>query len=62
MAEAPKWIFTTRDRWSVPLKYVLDILQSEEAFTVAEYKYTHTHKHEMQTANVKSWNASKVSH
>ena len=26
---------------SVPLKYVPDILQSEEAFTVEEYKYTH---------------------
>ena len=27
------------------LKYVLDILQTEEAFTVEEYKHTHTHKH-----------------
>ena len=25
------------------LKYVLDILQTEEAFTVQEYKHTHTH-------------------
>ena len=25
------------------LKYVLDILQMEEAFTVEEYKHTHTH-------------------
>ena len=25
------------------LKYVLDILQTEEAFTVEEYKHTHTH-------------------
>ena len=25
------------------LKYVLNILQTEEAFTVEEYKHTHTH-------------------
>ena len=25
------------------LMYVLDILQTEEAFTVEEYKHTHTH-------------------
>ena len=25
------------------LKYVLDILQTEEAFTVEEYKHTHAH-------------------
>ena len=25
------------------LKYVLDILQTEEAFTLGEYKHTHTH-------------------
>ena len=25
------------------LKYVLDILQTEEVFTVEEYKHTHTH-------------------
>ena len=25
------------------LKYVLDILQTEEAFTVKEYKHTHTY-------------------
>ena len=25
------------------LKYALDILQTEEAFTVEEYKHTHTH-------------------
>ena len=25
------------------LKYVLDILQTEEAFTMEEYKHTHTH-------------------
>ena len=28
---------------TVPLKYVSDILQTEEAFTVEEYKYRHTH-------------------
>ena len=27
------------------LKYVLDILQTEEAFTVEEYKHTHTDTH-----------------
>ena len=27
------------------LKYVLDILQTEKAFTVEEYKHTHTHTH-----------------
>ena len=27
------------------LKYVLEILQTEEAFTVEEYKYIHTHTH-----------------
>ena len=27
------------------LKYVLDILQTEEAFMVEEYKHTHTHTH-----------------
>ena len=27
------------------LKYVSDILQTEEAFTVEEYKNTHTHTH-----------------
>ena len=30
------------------LKYVLDILQTGEAFTVEEYKHTHTHT---KTAN-----------
>ena len=43
MEEAPKLIFTTQDRWSVPLKCVLDILQREEAFTVKEYNHTHTY-------------------
>ena len=27
------------------LKYVLDILQAEEAFTVEEYKHTHTREY-----------------
>ena len=27
------------------LKYVLDILQTEEAFTVEEHKHTHAHTH-----------------
>ena len=27
------------------LKYVLDILQTEEAFTVEEYNHIHTHTH-----------------
>ena len=27
------------------LKHVWDILQTEEAFTVKEYKHTHTHRH-----------------
>ena len=27
------------------LKYVLDILQTEEAFTVEEYTHTYTHTH-----------------
>ena len=35
------------------LKYVLDILQTEEAFTVEEYKHTHTHTryHQKYTPN-----------
>ena len=33
------------------LKYVLDILQTEEAFTVEEYKHTHTHTHTEQYYN-----------
>ena len=27
------------------LKHAWDILQTEEAFTVKEYKHTHTHRH-----------------
>ena len=42
LAEAQRLILTTQYRWSVPLKYVSDILQTEEAFTVEEYKHTHT--------------------
>ena len=32
------------------LKYALDILQTEEAFTVEEYKHTHTHTDDSQVA------------
>ena len=49
LAEAPREISKTQDRWCVPLKYVLDILQSEEIFTVEEYKHTHTHTHTQGT-------------
>ena len=31
------------------LRYVLDILQTEEAFTVEEYKHTHTHTRTRKT-------------
>ena len=31
------------------LKYVLDILRTEEAFTVEEYTHTHTHTHTHNT-------------
>ena len=31
------------------LKYVLDILQTEEAFTVEEYNHIHTHTHTQPT-------------
>ena len=27
------------------VKYILDILQTKEAFTMDEYKHTHTHTH-----------------
>ena len=34
------------------LKYVSDVLQTEEAFTVEEYKHTpHTHRKALDTAN-----------
>ena len=36
------------------LKYVLDILQTEEAFTVEEYKDTHTHMQAAVEASVLS--------
>ena len=29
------------------LKFVLDMLQTEEAFTVEEHKHTHTHTHDI---------------
>ena len=32
------------------LKYVSDILQTEEAFTVEEYKHTHTHTPKQQSS------------
>ena len=35
------------------LKYVLDILLTEEAFTVEEYKHTHTYK--LQFCNQCQW-------
>ena len=31
------------------LRYVLDILQTEEAFTVEDYKHTHTHTEQLTT-------------
>ena len=37
--------YSTQHRWSVPLKFVSDILQLEKAFTVEEYKKTHTHSY-----------------
>ena len=43
-----------QDHWSEPLKYVLDILQSEEAFTVEEYKHTHTHSKQLITLSQKN--------
>ena len=43
LAEAPRLIFTTQDCWFLPLKYVSDILQTEKALTVEEYKHKHTH-------------------
>ena len=33
------------------LKYVSDILQTEEAYTVEEYKHTHTHTHTHASTN-----------
>ena len=39
LAEVPRLIFTTQDHWSVPLRYALDILQTEQAFMVKEYKH-----------------------
>ena len=38
-------ILTTQGRCFLPLKYVSDILQTEEAFTMKEYKHTHAHTH-----------------
>ena len=36
------------------LKYVLDILQTEEAFTVEEYKHTHTYTYSVSYLRLKS--------
>ena len=36
------------------LKYVLDILQTEEAFTVEEYKHTHTQQPALPNVVIKS--------
>ena len=35
------------------LKYVLHILQTEEASTVEEYKHTHTHTQHSSKSNIK---------
>ena len=47
------------------LRYVLDILQTEEAFTVEEYKHTHTHTHartrETSFSSPFFFNISKIS-
>ena len=37
------------------LKYVLDILQTEEAFMVEEYKHTHTHNSSKNKNNNKNY-------
>ena len=41
MAEASRLILTTQDCWSIPLMFVSDIFQMEEAFTVRHYTHTH---------------------
>ena len=43
----PTNIHDTRSLIGTP-KYVLDILQTEEASTVEEYKHTHTHTAQQQ--------------
>ena len=70
LAEAPGMILTTQDCWSIPLNYVLDTLQTEEAFTVKEYKdrqtdrqtdrHTHTHTHTHAHTRTHKWNLSGV--
>ena len=45
MAEVPSIILITQDRWSVPSSMSQTSLQTEEAFTVKEYKHTNTHTH-----------------
>ena len=46
------------------IKYVADILQTEESFTVEEYKHTHTHTHKythLRAQAVITWFKSIVS-
>ena len=43
------------------LKYVSDILQTEEAFTVEEYKHTHTHT-SINTGQHKSTRVNRNQH
>ena len=40
------------------LKYVSDILQTEEAFTVEKYKHTHTHTANTKMSVVGSWRSA----
>ena len=42
------------------LKYVLDILQTEEAFTVEEYKHTQTHTHTHTHTHTRKQYTSKI--
>ena len=42
------------------LKYVLNILQTEETFTVKEYKHTHTHAHAHAHAHTHTRTLAKV--
>ena len=43
MAELPRLIFTAQDWWSVPLKYVQDILS--DRLITQTHTHTHTHRH-----------------
>ena len=42
LAEVSSIILTTQDHWSVPSSMSKTLLQTEKAFTVKEYKHTHT--------------------